>query len=196
MLPKAIPFDLIDGFSISLVFQKLDIQSFPEKRPELLMLAGRSYKVCRQLKGHFFTINAPRPLILPKKNKIKNIYIFQAFSSRFSLSLLSLISLPNTSKHLQTPQILILSLQSSRQCSCTQSSSPWFHTLDLRFKGVDVAFQLQSTPFSFISFFQLFLSYYSFQLFLLLLFLACSCFLACLYSFYSIFPCLCYDLSL
>ena len=103
MLPKAIPFDLIDGFSISLVLQKLDIQSFPEKRPELLTLAGRSYKVCRQLKGHFFTINAPRPLILPKKNKIKNIYIFQAFLGRFSLSLLSLISLPNKSKHIKTP---------------------------------------------------------------------------------------------
>ena len=27
-LPKAIPFDLIDGFLISLVFWKLDIQSF------------------------------------------------------------------------------------------------------------------------------------------------------------------------
>ena len=69
------------------------------------------------------------------------------------LSLVSLISLPNTSKHLQTPQILIFSLQSSRQCSCTQSSFPWFQSLDLRFRGVDVAFQLQSTPFFSLLFF-------------------------------------------
>ena len=87
--------------------------------------------------------------------------------------ILSLISFPNTSNHLQTTQILLFSLQSSRQCFCTQSSTPQFHTLDLRFKGVDVAFQLQSTPFFFIAFPCSILL----NNMLLSLILACSCFL-------------------
>ena len=33
-----------------------------------------------------------------------------------------------------------------RQCSYFKSFSPWFYTLDLRLRGVDVAFQRQSTP--------------------------------------------------
>ena len=130
---------------------------------------------------------------------------FGQFLGKFSLSLSLSLSLSHFSpKHNQTHQnafkqfrfssflykILIFSLQSSRQCSCTQSSSPWFHTLDLRFKGVDVAFQLQSTHPSLYYFSQLYLL----NKMLLLFFLACSCFLACFYRSYSMFPCLCPDL--
>ena len=68
----------------------------------------------------------------------------------------------------QTPLILPFSLQSSRQCYCTKSSSPWFYSLDLMFRGVDAAFQLQSTPFSF---------YRSF--------LALSCLIKCFITFPS-----------
>ena len=41
-----------------------------------------------------------------------------------------------------------------RYCFYTQSSSPWFYTLDLEFRGVDVAFQLLSTPLTFQKIFQ------------------------------------------
>ena len=68
----------------------------------------------------------------------------------------------------QTPLILPFSLQSSRQCYCTKSSSPWLYSLDLMFRGMDAAFQLQSTPFSFYSFF-----------------LALSCLIKCFIAFPS-----------
>ena len=75
------------------------------------------------------------------KNKIKrNLASFWADS----LSPFSNFS----PKHIQTPSNTFDSSIFSKitmQSSYTQSSSPWFHTLDLRFKGVDVAFQLQST---------------------------------------------------
>ena len=66
-------------------------------------------------------------------------------------------SLSNFSpKHIQTPPNTFdssLFTIITRKCSCTRSSFPWFHTLDLRFTGVDVAFQLQPTTFSFHIFF-------------------------------------------
>ena len=52
-------------------------------------------------------------------------------------------SLPNTKKHSKhTSKFLDSSLftKNTRYCSYTQSSFPWFYILDLRFKGVDVAF--------------------------------------------------------
>ena len=87
----------------------------------------------------------------------------------------------------QTPLILPFSLQSSRQCYCTKSSSPWFYSLDLMFRGVDAAFQLQSTPFSFYRSFvalscliKCFITFPSFIIasqHVIIIFLAC--FLAC-----------------
>ena len=96
-----------------------------------------------------------------KKKKKKNFGLF------FQADYLSLLS--NFSpKHIQTPLILLFSLQSSRQCYCTKSSSPWLYSLDLMFRGMDAAFQLQSTPFSFYSFF-----------------LALSCLIKCFIAFPS-----------
>ena len=55
-------------------------------------------------------------------------------------------SLPNTKKDPKKKKITSKSFNSSlftkntRYCSYTQSSSPWFYTLDLGFRGVGVAF--------------------------------------------------------
>ena len=144
----------------------------------------------QEAKREFFQYKCPHTPHLKKKKKKKK-KDFQEISWQI-LSFLSLISLLNTSKHFQTPQILHFSLQSSRQCSCTQSFSPWFHTLDLRFRGVMQLFSYNPHPFLFIAFPRFILL----NKMLLLLFLTCSCFLAFLYSFPSMFPCLCHDLSL
>ena len=53
-------------------------------------------------------------------------------------------------------------------------------------------FNYNPHPFLFIAFPNFFLLNNMLYLF----FLACSCFLACLNSFYSMFPCLCHDLQL
>ena len=108
---------------------------------------NQPYKVCQKSKGP--VIKASRPLILQEKRR------FQVVSQAYSLSPLSNLS----PKHIQTPPNTFdssLFTTITRQHSCTQSSSPWFHTLDLRFMGMDVAFQLQSTPLLYI---QLFLAF-------------------------------------
>ena len=137
----------------------------------------------QKLKGQKSTINASRPLILQKKKrkeKEEEEEDLRQFSRKI-LFLFSLISLPNTSKHLDSSLFSTI----TRQKSCTQSSSPWFHTLDLRFRGMDVAFQLQSTPFSFCSFFLFNNMLYCFSQYVLALFFFLACFLA-----------FCHDLSL
>ena len=80
--------------------------------------------------------------------------IFWKFSRQFSLSFLY-ISLPKT--HQKTFDSSFLSTI-TRQCSCSQSSSHWQNTLDLRFRGVVVAFQLKSILISFPSMFLLYLA--------------------------------------
>ena len=151
---------------ISIRFQEglqIYIQRWTKKKPKLPMSAGmadnpylatdggqRPYKVRQKLKGQFFPINTPKPFIYKSKRR------FWAVSQANSLSPL----LNFAPKHIQTPlNTFDSSLFSiiTRQFSYTRSFSPWFHTMDLRFRGVDEAFQLQSTLFSFYSLFQLFL---------------------------------------
>ena len=117
-------------FSISLVFWKLYIQSFlgtprsiqfesrktfkyafkagPEKAEiaDVSRVADGHTRCARSQRFNFPQIKISRPLILPKKKKD-----FWQFP-RWILSLLSLIYLPNTSKHIQTPLILLFSPQS------------------------------------------------------------------------------------
>ena len=116
-LLESITFDSTIGFSIYLVFQKLDIQIFPEILRSAQSKSGKTFKYAskagpekaetadvnndgrrtlygrRKLKCQFSAINASRPLILPKKKKDFGLFSRQIFS------LFSLISLPNTSKH-------------------------------------------------------------------------------------------------
>ena len=70
--------------------------------------------------------------------------------SKFLLSTWSpymFFPLPNTKKHTKKhpkntskPLDSYLFTNNTRYCSYTQSSFPWFYTLDLGFRGVDVAF--------------------------------------------------------
>ena len=110
------------------------------------------YNGCQKPKVQFWPINTLKPFILQKRRR------FQAVGAFFG-HFLYVFSIILFQKHLQTHQNTFdssLFTKIIRQCSCTQSFSPWFHTLDLRFKGVDVAFQLQSTPLSLQSFIKLF----------------------------------------
>ena len=92
-VPEAITFDPTVGFSISLVFWKLDIQSFPRTLRSTQSESRKAFKYTsevnqekakiadvsrvasnrRKPKGNFSNINAPRPLILPPKKKNKKI---------------------------------------------------------------------------------------------------------------------------
>ena len=129
-----------------------------------------------EAEGSFFQYKCPQtPHFAPKKKKKKG------FSRQFwadSLSLLSLISLPNTSKHIKTPS----------------------NTLDSHlFSTIFMVVFLHLIFLSLIPYLFLFIAFSSFFLLnnrLLLLFLACSCFLAYLHSFSSMFPCFCHDLPL
>ena len=105
-------------------------KSWTKKKKKLLIGAGEA-------DCSFFQYKCPQT---PHFARIRR---FQAVSGQI-LSLLSLIFHLNTSKHIRTPSNMFDSsffTIISRQCSCTQSSSPWFHTLDLRFRRVDIAFQ-------------------------------------------------------
>ena len=114
--PQAITFDLTIRFPVSLVFWKLDIQSFPgttrsaqfeykktfkyayevglEKARTVDVSRGRG---CWKLMGQNSTLNASRALILPCKRRFWAV--LEHFSGQI-VSLFSLICLPNTSKHL------------------------------------------------------------------------------------------------
>ena len=125
-LLESITFDSTIGFSIYLVFQKLDIQIFPEILRSAQTKSGKTFKYAskagpekaetadvnndgrrtlygrRKLKCQFSAINASRPLILPKKKK--------RFWAVFQADFLSLLS--NFSpKHIQTLFILLFSPQ-------------------------------------------------------------------------------------
>ena len=144
---------------------------------------NQPYKVCQKSKGP--VIKASRPLILQEKRR------FWVVSQAYSLSPLSNLS----PKHIQTPPNTFdssLFTTITRQHSCTQSSSPWFHTLDLRFRGVDVTFQLQSTHFFYL---QLFLAF-SCSIICFIAFPSMFLLYSMFYVFSSMFPCLCHDLSL
>ena len=64
-------------------------------------------------------------------------HFFSLFSPYFSPK-----KYKNTSKLLDSS----LFSKNTRYCSYPPSSSPWFYTLDLRYRGMDVAFWLQSIP--------------------------------------------------
>ena len=85
-----------------------------------------------------------------KRNSPQVLLSSQMFSTHFS----SLTNTKNTQKNTSKFFDSSLFTKSTRYCFYTQSSSPWFYTLDLGFKGVDVAFQLLSTPLTFQIFFQ------------------------------------------
>ena len=72
----------------------------------------------------------------------KGTHIFLKFSLYpIPLYIFSLFKTPkNTSKKTSNFLDSCIFTNNSRQCSCTQSSSPWFYTLDLGFRGMDVAF--------------------------------------------------------
>ena len=119
----------------------------------------RPYNDGQKPKGQFWPINTPRTLILQKK--IKNKKDFGQLE-HFLGVFLSLFSIFLFQKHFQTHQNTFDSSVFTKilgQCSYTPSFSPWFHTLDLRFKGVDVAFQLKFTPLSLQSFIKIFSSF-------------------------------------
>ena len=125
MLPKAITFDSTIEFPISLVFWKLNIQSFPRipsstqsksrrpsnMRPNLDQKKARTTDVSRggqrplkgrqKLKGHILAINTPRNLFLS----------FLDFG-QFSAQILSLFLCDFSPKHIQIPLILLFSPQS------------------------------------------------------------------------------------
>ena len=66
----------------------------------------------------------------------------------FPLSSKQIFTHKNTHKTNQRLLILLFT-KNRRYCPYTQSSFPWFYTLDLGFRGVDVAFWLLSTPLTF-----------------------------------------------
>ena len=122
MIPKAITFDSTVEFPISLVFWKLDIQSFPripssiqsksrrpsnmrpnlDKKKKLELLMSTEVANGRQkLKGHILAINTPRNLFLS----------FLDFG-QFSAQILSLFLCDFSPKHIQIPLILLFSPQS------------------------------------------------------------------------------------
>ena len=120
------------------------------------------YNGRKKPKAQFWPINTSKPLILQGKKKRKKKKEDFGQLKHFLGIFISLFSIFLFQKHLQTHQNTFdssLFTKITRQCSCTQSFSPWFHTLDLRFRGVDVAFQLQSTPLSLQSFIKFFSSF-------------------------------------
>ena len=168
----------------------------------------------READWSFFQYKCPQTPLFCKNKKI--LGRFQADS---------LSSLSNFSpKHIQTPSntfdysfFTII----SRQCFCTQSSSPWFHTLDLRFRVWIQLFSYNPHNFLFIAF-SIFLLFnnmlYCFSQHVFMVFLACFLTYAMAYRFdvvglafldqdmskfnvcvqihmiLSSFPCLCLDL--
>ena len=87
--------------------------------------------------------NAPRAINSPKHPTDREDTLFFEIRILPNLSTHLFFSLPNTKKHPKhTSKFLDSSLfaKNTRYCSYTQSSFPWFYTLDLRFRGVDVAF--------------------------------------------------------
>ena len=155
MLLEVITFDPTFGILISLGFRKLEIQSFSET-PRLPQFEfGKTSKCAFKVKTekvqqicrcHDEISSGPtrcakgykQPLAPQIGSELKNwvlgsclsvfwVFFFSLFSPYFS---------PN--KHKNTSKLLDSSLffKNTRQCSYPPSSSPLFHTLDLRFVRV------------------------------------------------------------
>ena len=143
----------------------------------------RPYKVCQKLKGQFSNIKASRPLILQKKKKRRDFGQFP----RQILFLLSLISLPNISKHIQTsPNTFDSSLFYNHNVV-------FLHSIFLSLIPY-LGFEVQEYRCSSLVIIH--------TLFFSQLFLAFSCSIIYFISFPSMFllpsmfPCFCHDLSL
>ena len=134
-LPRAITFDQTVRFLSSIPFQKLEVKIFPrvsrstpfEKLHRWCPFQGPPpRKACQ---GYKRPQAPPRP---KKKVSLGSALCLDFFYTFF----LSLSNTKNTSKPLDSSFFI----KNTKYCSYTQSSSPWFYTLDLGFRGVDVAF--------------------------------------------------------
>ena len=126
-LPRAITFDPIVGFSRSIHFQTQEVKNF----------SG----VSRSIQGPSPPQkNSPRAINSPRHpTERENTLFFFFFSEIHLLPSLStrFFSLPNNKKHQKHTSKLLdsfLFIKNTRYCSYTQSSFPWFYTLDLRFR--------------------------------------------------------------
>ena len=86
----------------------------------------------RRLKKHAGAINSPKHPSNQGGRHFSN-FLLSAWS------LYTFFSLPNTKKHIHPLDSSIFT-NNTRYCSYTQSSFPWFYTLDLGFRGVGVTF--------------------------------------------------------
>ena len=161
MLLEAITFDPTIGFSI-LYTSKVE----PRKGQNYQRQQGgwQPFKVHQKPKGHFSSINAPGPLFLQKtKELLGNFWRI--------LSLLTLISLPNTSKHIKTPSN---SLNSHMFSSIFKVV--FFHPIFLSFVPY-LGFEVQRCGCSFLATIH--------TPFSLQLFLASFCLIKCFYCFFQ-----------
>ena len=170
-LPKAITFDPAIGISFSLVLWKLDIQTFLGTSRSGQLEFEKTFKYATKFEPGksqlLMLVSTPaHPLgspiversnfqdkyrLTPQDQKKKGIWaILGAILCRLSLSL-------SLSKNTQKP--LILCFFPTIKCSCSHLPLLGFRTLDLRFKGVDVAFQLLSTPIQFSQYLTCFIAF-------------------------------------
>ena len=89
----------------------------------------------RRLVNHAGALKGPRRLHTKKRKSPWVLLSSCTFFTPFS----NLLNTKNTQKTHQSLLILLFT-KNKRYCSYTKSSSPWFYTLDLGFRGVDVAF--------------------------------------------------------
>ena len=98
---------------------------------EGLRLKGRRLEICTE------TVKSPNTLQTRGGSFFfPDFFSLPCFSARFP----PLVNTKNTQKN--TSKFLHSSLftKNTKYCSYTQSSFPWFYTLDLGFRGVDLAF--------------------------------------------------------
>ena len=127
-LPRAITFDPTIGFSRSIPFQKQEVKIFSGVSGSTLFLAFQG----RRLKTHFRAINSPRH----PTDQEDHIFFWILPSAQLLYTFLSFKHQKHTSK---LPNSSLLT-KNRRYCPYTQSSFPWFYTLVLGFRGLDVAF--------------------------------------------------------
>ena len=139
-LPRSITFDPIVGFSRSILFRKQEVKIFPGKSRSIQSEANWGWW---SLKGHRLERHVGA-IISPWHPLDQREHIFFSWVLRFAQFLHKFFSLFQTPKNTQknTSKFLILLSSPKAQGIVSIPNLPflWFYTLDLGFRGVDVAF--------------------------------------------------------
>ena len=112
-----------------------NLSRVPRSTPFYAFWGRRSLKG-RCLKIRARAINSPKHPSDQKRNTF--FWVFALFL--VSLHVFPSSKTPKNLKNTLKPLDSSLFTKNTRYCSYTQSSFPWFYTLDLGFRGVDVAF--------------------------------------------------------